>query len=55
MRFNKLVPELAVTNITESIDFYVKVLRFNLEFERQEDKFAFLSYQGCQLMLVVDS
>lgn len=55
MRFNKIVPELAVTNITESIAFYVKVLGFKIEFERQEDKFAFLSYQGSQVMLVEDS
>lgn len=55
MRFNKIVPELAVTNITESIAFYVKVLGFKSEFERQEDKFAFLSYQGSQVMLVEDS
>lgn len=55
MRFNKIVPELAVTNITESIAFYVKVLGFKIEFERQEDKFAFLSYQGSKVMLVEDS
>lgn len=51
MRFNKLIPELSVTNITKSLEFYIKVLGFNIEYERNEDKFAFISFQGSQLMI----
>lgn len=51
MQFNKLVPELSVTDIEKSKDFYINVLHFKLEYERPEDKFAYLSYQGSQIMI----
>jgi hypothetical protein len=50
MKFNKLVPELSVTNLEKSLEFYMK-LGFKLEYERKESKFAFLSFQGSQIML----
>lgn len=51
MKFNKLIPELTVTDINKSKDFYTKVLGFKIEYERVEDKFAFLSLGETQLML----
>ena len=51
MQFNKLVPELSVTDIEKSKNFYINVLHFKLEYERPEDKFAYLSYQGSQIMI----
>lgn len=51
MEFNKLIPELSVTNIEISKHFYIDILNFKLEYERKNDKFAFLSYQGSQLMI----
>lgn len=51
MQFNKLVPELSVTDIEKSKEFYINVLHFKLEYERPEDKFAYLSYQGSQIMI----
>lgn len=51
MNFNKLVPELSVSDIEKSKDFYINVLNFKLEYERVNDKFAFLSYQGSQIMI----
>ena len=51
MEFNKLVPELSVSDIECSKEFYLGVLNFKLEYERPEDKFAYLSYQGAQLMI----
>lgn len=51
MKFNGLVPELSVTDINKSKNFYIGILGFNLEYERVEDKFAFLSYGGAQIML----
>lgn len=50
MRFNKLIPELYVSNINKSIDFY-KRLGFKIEYERKEDKFVFLSLEGSQIMV----
>ena len=51
MNFNKLIPELSVSNIEKSKHFYINVLNFKLEYERKENKFAFLSYNGSQIML----
>ncbi len=49
MEFNDLIPELLVSNITNSEDFYVNKLGFNVEFRREG--FLFLSFNGTQLML----
>lgn len=51
MIFNKLIPELSVVNIEASKNFYINILGFTLEYERKEDKFAFLSYNGSQIMI----
>ena len=50
MKFNKLIPELSVTNIDKSKEFYLN-LRFKIMYERKEDKFAFLELEGNQLMI----
>lgn len=49
MKFNKLIPELSVSNFEKSLKFYTKVLCFSIEYTR--DKFAFLYFQGSQLMI----
>ena len=51
MNFNKLIPELSVKDIEKSKHFYINVLGFKLEYERPDDKFAFLSYNGSQIMI----
>ena len=51
MKFNKLIPELTVSDIKKSLEFYTKILGFKIEYQREEDKFAFLSYQGEQIMI----
>ena len=51
MRFNKLVPELSVSDINVSKQFYTDVLGFSVEYEREENKFAFLSLGEAQLMI----
>ncbi|MGK0468269.1 bleomycin resistance protein [Clostridium sp.] len=51
MRFNALIPELSVFSVNESKKFYIDILGFHLEYERVEDKFAFLSYGEAQVML----
>ncbi len=49
MDFNKLIPELTVFDIQETLDFYHK-LGFQIEYERKEDKFVFMSFQDSQFM-----
>lgn len=51
MIYKALVPELSVTNISESKKFYLDILGFHLEYERVEDKFAFLSLGEAQMMI----
>lgn len=51
MEFNRLIPELTVSDLEKSKCFYVDLLGFCVEYERREDKFAFLSLEGIQLML----
>ncbi|MCB2355280.1 bleomycin resistance protein [Clostridium estertheticum] len=51
MKFNALIPELSVSNVNKSKKFYIDTLGFHLEYERVEDKFAFLSYGEAQIML----
>lgn len=51
MKFNKLIPELTVSNIEKSKRFYTEILGFEIEYERPSDKFAFLSLDEAQIML----
>lgn len=51
MKFNSLIPELSVRNIEESKMFYMNILGFKLEYERTEDKFAFISLENIQIMI----
>lgn len=51
MHFNKTIPELSVFDINNSKNFYVNILGAKIEYERQEDKFIFLSLEENQLML----
>ena len=50
-KFNSLIPELSVKSIEESKRFYIDILGFKLEYERPEDKFAFLSLGDIQVNL----
>lgn len=51
MKLNSLIPELTVSNIESSLNFYEKILGFKIEYFRGEDKFAFISLNGAQMML----
>jgi len=51
MRFNNILPELYVVDFQKSLNFYTKILDFKLEYEQLDPLFAFLSYQGSQLMI----
>lgn len=54
IKFNRLIPELLVSSIEASKVFYVKQLGFTIEYERREDDFALISYEGSQFMLEQD-
>ena len=54
MKFNPLKPELYVSNFETSLSFYRNILGFNVEYTRENPHFAFLSYQGSQLMIQQD-
>jgi len=51
MNFNSLIPEFSVLDFERSINFYTKILFFKIEYQRPEKKFAFLSFQGSQIMI----
>lgn len=50
MKYNKLIPELSVTNINKSKEFYTK-LGFKVKYERKENNFCFLELQNNQIMI----
>ena len=50
INWNANIPELSVTNLNESLNFY-KTLGFKIEYERTENKFAFISLSEIQFML----
>ena len=49
MEFNSLIPELSVFDIVQTKNFY-KELGFKIEYERQKEKFIFMSFQDSQFM-----
>ena len=50
MNFNKIIPELSVSNLLVSLKFY-KTIGFKIEYERPENKFVFISLDEIQFML----
>lgn len=50
INWNKIIPELSVTNLENSLKFY-KTAGFKIEYDRPENKFAFISLGEIQFML----
>ncbi len=50
MKFNRLIPELTVTNIEKSKEFYQNI-GFEIMYERKENKFCFLQLEDNQIMI----
>ena len=48
---NSLIPELTVSDFERSLYFYVNILGFHIEYQRETEGFAFLSLEGSQLMI----
>jgi catechol 2,3-dioxygenase-like lactoylglutathione lyase family enzyme len=51
VKFNPLVPEFSVSNLSRSRAFYVDALGFKVEYERPANKFMYLSFQDSQIMI----
>lgn len=51
MKFLPILAELAITDFTKSLNFYVNILGFKIEYQRENPNFAFLSYNGSQIMI----
>ena len=50
LEFSKSIPELSVTNLEKSVSFY-QTAGFKINYERPENKFAFISLNDIQFML----
>lgn len=50
MKFNSLIPELSVSDVSKSLEFY-KTIGFKVMYERPENKFYFLQLEENQLMI----
>jgi len=46
-----LTPELYCSNLKISLSFYIEILGFNIQYQREEDGFAMLERQGARIML----
>ena len=51
MKTDQLKPELYVTDFEKSLFFYHNILGFIVEYSRENPLFAFLSYQGSNIMI----
>lgn len=49
--WNPLVPELTVLDFGRSLEFYTRLLGFEVRFRRTEPDFVYLNLGGAQLML----
>ena len=48
---NKMVPELTVSNLQQSLAFWTDLIGFQIAYERPEEGFAYLDFDGVQVML----
>ena len=46
-----LVPELSITDFKKSLDFYTRILGFSIEYQREDEGFAYLSLGAAQIMI----
>lgn len=51
MNWNQMIPEFDIFNLEESLNFYTKLIGFHIEYDRKENKFAFLQLENVQIML----
>lgn len=51
MEWNRMVPELLVSDFSQSLAFYCDLVGFEVINKRQNPSFAYLNLKGAQLML----
>ncbi|MCW4013979.1 MAG: VOC family protein [Candidatus Bathyarchaeota archaeon] len=51
MKSNSLVPELSITDYQQTLHFYTEILGFKIEYQREEEGFAYLSLGESQIMI----
>jgi len=51
MKFNKLIPEFTVFDFAKSLNFYTQILEFTIRYQRPSPAFAFLEFEGSQIMI----
>lgn len=51
MEWNQIIPEFDVFNLDETLHFYVDLIGFHVEYDRPENRFAFLELDKVQLMV----
>jgi len=51
MKFLPILAEFLVSDFEKSINFYVNIIGFKIKYKRNNPKFAFLSYNGSQIMI----
>ncbi|HHR6500850.1 TPA: bleomycin resistance protein [Providencia alcalifaciens] len=49
--WNKLVPELIVSHLDKSLNFWVEILGFSVLYARKKERFCYLERDGVQFML----
>lgn len=47
----RVIPELDVSDLARSLDFYTAILGFRVLYERPEERFVMLDHDGARLML----
>lgn len=51
MKFLPILAEFLVSDFEKSINFYVNIIGFKVEYTRKDPNFAFLSYLDSQIMI----
>ena len=51
MEFLPILAEFYITDFSKSLHFYVDIIGFKIEYQRENPNFAFLSYHGSQIMI----
>ena len=51
MKFLPILAEFSVSDMDKSLRFYVDIIGFKVEYDRDNPRFAFLSFNGSQIML----
>jgi catechol 2,3-dioxygenase-like lactoylglutathione lyase family enzyme len=51
MKFLPILAEFAISDFAKSLNFYVDIIGFKIEYQRENPSFAFLSYNCSQIMI----